>query len=257
MLAALKALSTNPLLDPTTGQIDLDEQSRLLLLKTANGMIGNWELSGQQVSLFLCNIPNRFTNHVFDTVWWSSIVRTLTGNLLKGSPHPEEVENIIETDITQSNSNEIDFDSDGYMLLGNVSCGSKTGTMPVCTTLIHDVFYRPSELHDCSLWELFRNYKIDKLPKDFEEKNSNLSSGSFCFDSKHPKYHSHYLCKRPCPITPVLIGCPISNRDSLESEDLYAACMLILFKPWNATFLNFLNVNLHLDLMHFVNSPLQ
>ncbi|KAF8592084.1 hypothetical protein K439DRAFT_1291777, partial [Ramaria rubella] len=70
LCAAIKSVTSSPPIDPTTDNIDVHEQSRLLLLKSCNAMIGKRELSGQQVASFLCNIPNRFTNHHFDKLWW-------------------------------------------------------------------------------------------------------------------------------------------------------------------------------------------
>ncbi|KIJ24025.1 hypothetical protein M422DRAFT_148311, partial [Sphaerobolus stellatus SS14] len=70
LCGAIKAVCEYPPIDPISEQIDNNEQSRLLLLKTCNSMIGKRELSGQQVASFLLNIPNRFTNHKFDKMWW-------------------------------------------------------------------------------------------------------------------------------------------------------------------------------------------
>ena len=74
LCAALKAVTTSPPKDPTNQITDTSEQSHLLLLKTCNSMLGKRELSGQQVASFLCNIPNRFTNHQFENLWWSNIL---------------------------------------------------------------------------------------------------------------------------------------------------------------------------------------
>ncbi|KIJ56710.1 hypothetical protein M422DRAFT_148532, partial [Sphaerobolus stellatus SS14] len=73
LCAAIKSVQEKPPLNPLTETIDLEERSRLVLLKICNAMIGKRELSGPQVASFLINIPNRFTNHHFDRMFWSSL----------------------------------------------------------------------------------------------------------------------------------------------------------------------------------------
>ena len=101
LCAALKSVSDNPALNPITEEVDHCEQSQQVLLKTCNGMIGKHELSSQQVASFLCHIPNHFTNHHFDTLYWTSILDYTAPNVfayLQASTDDENLENPEATD---------------------------------------------------------------------------------------------------------------------------------------------------------------
>jgi hypothetical protein len=229
--AALKSLSENPVIDPTSNRIDMKEQSRKVLLKTCNGMIGKRELSGQQVASFLCNIPNHFTNHTFDTIWWTRLLNFTAESVL------EQEDSTSQPNENKPNEN---TQNDHYVLLESVAREDTRPiselTSPISTGLICDIYYRPPEFNHMCLWEIFEQYKMEKIPKKKSENNnipSNSPTDSFRFHPNHPKYHTHFLKKRSRPITPVLLGRPIPRRDSEHETELYAIAMMTLFKPWS------------------------
>ncbi|KAJ6515718.1 hypothetical protein C8R45DRAFT_786531, partial [Mycena sanguinolenta] len=74
LCAGIKAISDSPpKLDD--GQIDMQERSRLLMVKTVNQLIGKRELSAQQVATELMNWPTRYTNRKFPRFYWTRMLR--------------------------------------------------------------------------------------------------------------------------------------------------------------------------------------
>ncbi|TRM57989.1 hypothetical protein BD626DRAFT_364914, partial [Schizophyllum amplum] len=67
--ASMKALATKPPMD-VDGNIDHEERSRLLLVKTVNKLHGKRELSGQQVAAGLLNLPSYYTNRSYPLFFW-------------------------------------------------------------------------------------------------------------------------------------------------------------------------------------------
>ncbi|KIJ42106.1 hypothetical protein M422DRAFT_119490, partial [Sphaerobolus stellatus SS14] len=56
LCAAIKSVASKPPINPITDSIDTGEQSKLVLLKCCNGLIGKRELAGPQVGSALCSI---------------------------------------------------------------------------------------------------------------------------------------------------------------------------------------------------------
>ena len=74
-----------------------EERTRTLLFKTLNQMVGKRELSGQQVASALLDIPNRYTDATFATVYWSPLLSWLAPNVFipfKSVVKPPEVEEL-------------------------------------------------------------------------------------------------------------------------------------------------------------------
>ncbi|KAJ7256553.1 hypothetical protein B0H12DRAFT_1015993, partial [Mycena haematopus] len=69
LCAGIKAVKDSP---PRTedGQVDMQERSRLLMVKTVNQLIGKRELSAQQVATELMNWPTKYTNRKFPVFYW-------------------------------------------------------------------------------------------------------------------------------------------------------------------------------------------
>ena len=260
LCAALKSVSDNPALNPITEEVDNKEQSRQVLLKTCNGMIGKCELSSQQVACFLCNIPNRFTDHNFDTLYWTSILDYTAPNAfayLQVSDDDENLEDpeaigdihpLVEMDSsTICNNMSIDQNDSGMMFLDTLfhSQVSDLSGLPLHTTFSHDMLFRPESLNNLCLWDLFRLYTKVTLPKPKQSKdkaaemllsdNDIVSAKHFHFRPGHPQYTTHCLKLRHIHITPVLIGRGVPQRDKIEHADAHAATMLTLFKPWSSS----------------------
>ena len=150
----VKTVSTHPLIDLTLNVIDHKEQSRLILLKSCNAMIGKHELSGQQVASFLCNILNRFTDHSFDHFWWSSILRFIAPGLFDNIEPSFPDISVPETDPLAPSQTD-----DSYMPLDNIPYTDNVpGNSPPVNTTLHDIVYCPRELETMCLWDIFSNY---------------------------------------------------------------------------------------------------
>ncbi|KAL1698258.1 hypothetical protein EV121DRAFT_159764, partial [Schizophyllum commune] len=69
LCASIKALKAQP---PVTldGDVDADERSRLLMIKTVNKLVGKRELSSQQVASSLLNLPSYYTNRAYPPFYW-------------------------------------------------------------------------------------------------------------------------------------------------------------------------------------------
>ncbi|KAH8802373.1 hypothetical protein DL96DRAFT_1422164, partial [Flagelloscypha sp. PMI_526] len=76
LCGAIKALKESPPKDPE-GRIDPAEQSRLLLVKASNSLVGKRELSQQQVASLLLGRSNKYVSHDFAYVYWSALLREL------------------------------------------------------------------------------------------------------------------------------------------------------------------------------------
>ena len=225
LCAAVKAITEKPAVNPITNQVDNSEQSRLFLLKSCNSLIGKNELSDQQVSSFLCGIPNHYTNHVFDKLWWSSILRFVDPTLFCDSS-PIDVDNLSDPSCDPSNSTLCQEDDslseDPFISLESV-IHNKCLLPPKipCGTNI-DMIYQPNEFEHIHLWDIFSNYKKVKIPKHTKKPiecvfNSTLSDTDdnidirsspqiFRFLPAHPQFLTHCYKKRPLPITPVIMG---------------------------------------------------
>ncbi|KAL1684482.1 hypothetical protein GGG16DRAFT_29147, partial [Schizophyllum commune] len=75
--ASMKALATQPPMD-IDGNIDAEQRSRLLLVKSVNKLHGKRELSGQQVASNLLGLPSYYTNRAYPTFFWSGMLREIS-----------------------------------------------------------------------------------------------------------------------------------------------------------------------------------
>jgi len=183
LCSAIKAVCDNPPIDPVTETIDENEQSRLLLLKTCNAMIGKCELSGQQVTLFLLGIPNHFTNHKFDKLWWSSILKFSCNTLFD-----YEVDSENDTvKISENLDSEAGVDPNSYILLESVIQQplDNDPSLPQHVTFVQDMFYHPTELESLSLWGLFESYVRINIPV---RKNKISDNNMECNDDNDNSY---------------------------------------------------------------------
>ncbi|KAF8144023.1 hypothetical protein K438DRAFT_1632573, partial [Mycena galopus ATCC 62051] len=76
LCAGIKAISDAPPI-AEDGQIDIEERSRLLMVKTVNQLIGKREMSAQQVVSELMNWPTKYTNRKYPRFYWSGMLREL------------------------------------------------------------------------------------------------------------------------------------------------------------------------------------
>jgi len=254
LCGAIKSVNDNPPINPLTEEIDPAEKSRLVLLKTCNSMIGKRELSGQQVVSFLCNIPNHFTNHQFDKLFWTSILNFACPNLFEAynltadsdgtsdesDPDPiiQEASPILITNATEQ----------GMVMLDSICKGeSVLPELPQQVTYVQDVLYRPVELQHLSLWDLFSFYASVRLPKEkkktkldsmnvtnenaSEQPSDPVNNGKvFQFLPDHPKCSMHCFKLRAVPITPVLLGRGVPRRDKENTKDAHAIQAMV-FRP--------------------------
>ena len=224
-------------------------------------MIGKRELSGQQVASFLCNIPNHFTNHTFDKLWWTSVLNfTFKGNsdnmyednipdYCEGVTDRLDLQTACDNDspladsqpeITELPSTWLNEEDDGYMLVDSVftQTSDLVETPPPRCSVISDMMFRPPSLSNMCLWEVFEKYKQMRIPQsrtrknDDESADDDITGSVLLFHPNHPKHLTHCLRLRSKIITPVLLGRSIPRRDKEECFDAYAASMLTLFKPW-------------------------
>ncbi|KAJ6471500.1 hypothetical protein C8R45DRAFT_836389, partial [Mycena sanguinolenta] len=74
LCAGIKAIADSP---PKTddGELDTQENSRLLMVKTVNQLIGKRELSAQQVATELVGWPSKYTNRKFPVLYWTRMLR--------------------------------------------------------------------------------------------------------------------------------------------------------------------------------------
>lgn len=76
LCASIKTLGKNPPKD-LNDEVDEGERNRLLMIKTANQLIGKQELSGQQVATMLLRLPTNYTNLSFPRFYWVNFLRAL------------------------------------------------------------------------------------------------------------------------------------------------------------------------------------
>ncbi|KAF8130096.1 hypothetical protein K438DRAFT_1643972, partial [Mycena galopus ATCC 62051] len=70
LCAGIKALTDSPPMTES-GEVDVRERSRLLMVKTVNQLIGKRELSSQQVASELMNWPTKYTNRKYPKFYWT------------------------------------------------------------------------------------------------------------------------------------------------------------------------------------------
>ena len=162
LCAAIKAVSIAPPINPTMNTVDPSEQAKLLLLKTCNGMIGKRELSGQQVASFLCGIPNHFTNHYFDKLWWSSLLRFSSASLFNVSTDESITEDHVPP-LEAENTDSIETilsSEDTYVLLDTVVHNSSFSDDSIKTSsIVYDILYCPIEFENLNVWEICEKYE--------------------------------------------------------------------------------------------------
>ncbi|KAJ6510844.1 hypothetical protein C8R45DRAFT_762765, partial [Mycena sanguinolenta] len=96
LCVGIKAISDSPP-KMDDGEVDKQESSRLLMVKTVNQLIGKRELSAQQVAMDIMGWPTKYTNRKYPVFYWTRMLREL-------SPTTFQAREQIETSDTQDNT---------------------------------------------------------------------------------------------------------------------------------------------------------
>ncbi len=230
-------------------------RAKKLLQKCAYRMIGEQELSGQQVVSYLLEKEDHFTSHSFQRVYWTMYERVVDRiyplpDTAPTDPEDQEkdVENVNEDaplqDVVREETQPYpDHDEDDEVIIIADDVHLKAQT-----PYIQDYLLRGKDLETLSLWEYIS--LVQKIPKkksnlehDGHETALNMNhiedENSYCrpkfnFQPSHPDYATHmqeirHPARRPLP-TP--IGPSLPRRDKTETKEKYCRLMLLLLKPW-------------------------
>ena len=260
-------------LEQTTAKDDPITRAKRLLQKCAFSMLGQQELSGQQVASYLVDLEDHFSSHDFQPMYWTSYECIV--NKMFPITHPEPSshcverasEDEVEQTTTNDDSNDIDndmeddantFDSfrndDSHMEDIVVSANS-AGELQIRTPYIQDYLLRGADLKSMNVWEytsLIQKVSKKRARCDKQQQENPLhhpsndvhmssvddghSRPKYEFDPNHPDYDTHVQQLRHPnnrPL-PAPVGPSLPRRDKCETHERFCRLMLILLKPWNA-----------------------
>ncbi|KAG2108798.1 hypothetical protein BD769DRAFT_1392699 [Suillus cothurnatus] len=215
------------------------QKNRNLINKFVNAMMGQQEISHQQVMSYLVGGGDFYVSHTFQTVRWYEFVQA-ADRLDREMMDDENEERYGESEDSpiQEEQVTVNITADGVEV----------------TSDIEDYTLRPiteCQFADLSLWEFVEKTIKEQDDKpleesvDTEDSDSDIASVILLkkcgrkrllrakFAEQHSQYGSHRLCMHNKAVVPVLLGEAISGKDGGEKEyENYCRCMIILFKPW-------------------------
>nr|GAT48229.1 ATP-dependent DNA helicase [Mycena chlorophos] len=258
LCAAIKALQDKPPQTADGEPCDQTEQSRLLLVKSVNQLVGKRELSSQQMAAHLLGCSNKYTNRAYPKFFWTRMLNECTGNLFVFTSSTNDSDQPSENGpiSAQNNNQELDAlneDASSASLAGQTTeqlvdesmalltadlLGPTDGQeepeeldSPTHSLMFSDIFDRPSQLTDLCAWDIWVGYEKHKLPTSRKQSKEFLR-----FGRNHPQATTHCLKKidqSSLPRVPVLLGVSFPRRDRPDDEEKYCAAALALFKPWS------------------------
>ncbi|KAJ7247198.1 hypothetical protein B0H12DRAFT_976460, partial [Mycena haematopus] len=112
LCAGIKAISDSPP-KMEDGQVDREESSRLLMVKTVNQLIGKRELSAQQVATDLIGWPSKYTNRKYPVFYWTRMLREISATTFKPrlpreETDPEQGEKTVDLDNTEEGDKDLE-----------------------------------------------------------------------------------------------------------------------------------------------------
>ncbi|KAG1798686.1 hypothetical protein EV424DRAFT_1352515 [Suillus variegatus] len=219
--------------------VTVDQKNRNLITKSVNAMMGQQEISHQQVMSYLVGRGDFYTSHTFQTLRWYEFVQA-ADRLDREMMYDENEEPCGESEDSTIQEEQVTVNvmADGVEV----------------TSDIEDYTLRPiteCQFADLSLWEFVEKTIKERDDKPLEESVDAEDSDSDIasvispkkrgrkrllrakFAEQHSQYGSHRLHMRNKAVIPVLLGEAISGKDGGEKEyENYCRCMMILFKPW-------------------------
>lgn len=251
---------TNP--DPNRSSeilSQVSEEGRRLLAKACNALIGQQELSGQQVAMYLQGLADgdgdHYTSHEFRTLYWAAFKGWLRQELIKeASRDLQSIQSIASNDIfAPADDDEKPDDtlpsSTSNAQLSDDSLGdeevildlSKEGSISLAHSQLKDYIFRGDLMTDISLyWYVATTeritYKSEKSRLDSRNHPiANAGAGAKStprspFHPSHPHFKTHLVRLRKNCLVPVIIGPTLNSRNG--DYEQYCCDMLLLFKPW-------------------------
>ncbi|KAF4617233.1 hypothetical protein D9613_005788 [Agrocybe pediades] len=198
---------------------DQTVRAKRLLQKCVFTMISRQELSGQQVSSYLMDYEDHFTNQKFRNLYWIPFEK------LVDDIYPLENPTMPKDTADASN----DFQED--IRISSNDDGSLVGHANQSA----DYQLRGNGLRSACLWDYCASINKKKVARD--KINSNEPSQKYKqynFDGDHSESNSHLQVQLPNidSFIPVPIGPALPRRDRNDQYERYCRLMLILFLPW-------------------------
>ena len=235
---------------------DVIVKAKKLLTKCANSLIGLQELSAPQVSSYVLDFEDHFTNFEFRNLYWPSFEAHLNRQLPSPDCYPSSISDasVVAAD---TDSSSVDDAGDEYIHVTMNDEWELTG----CGNQVADYVYRGHALDELSLWDFVCQVEKQKkrnghlqtsapLGSDSDLDNESESDEDHCdvdilavstckrpavrlLDS-HTEFKTHELIVRSPTrrFVPVPMGPSLPRRDSTIDKEKYSRLMLIVFKPW-------------------------
>lgn len=244
-------------------------KAKRMLVKCANSLISQQELSAPQVASYLMDYGDHYTSHNFRNLFWKSFEghvaqQTDVAELRVQDDDEEEVtlateddesedfvavERNVEGHISQKGSQLLDYRMRGNLFqdlsiwdyvayIDKVKMDRKTRQKTKKKRTTHQDEGMAGDVMDASDEDID---DIDEDDPEADEMNDddrgftwNCSNPRAMFRSAHPEAKSHFSRRRRDlnRFVPVLVGPRVYRRDIPDDRENYCRLMLILFKPW-------------------------
>lgn len=233
--------------------LDAGKQGRTLLTKACNALIGQQELSGQQVAMHLLGLADgegdHYKSHDFRTLHWAAFRGWLRNELRTLDPPATPVVDpligtaaqLVLPDEADADASRVetpetilhhDVDEDEVLL-----DLSKEGSLSLAHSQLKDYRFRGDALADISLYWFVALTERITLKSEVKRLQSKKNSGRgvkpmprIQFREEHPYAETHLLRLRRTPIVPVIVGPTLVSKSS--DYERYCCDILMLFKPW-------------------------
>ncbi|KAG2136227.1 hypothetical protein BD769DRAFT_1385338 [Suillus cothurnatus] len=186
----------------------VDQKNHNLITKSVNAMMGQQEISHQQVMSYLVGGGDFYVSHTFQTVRWYEFVQA-ADRLDREMMDDENEEQYGESE------------------------DSPIQEEQVTVNVMVDGVEVTSNIEDYTLQKTIKEQDNKPLEESVDTEDSNSDIASVILLKKRGRKRL-LLCMRNKAVVPVLLGEAISGKDGGEKEyENYCCCMMILFKPWH------------------------
>ena len=226
------------------------DKARRLVLRCYNSLASQQELSGVQVSTYLMDYGDHYTNHTFVNIFLIAIERHLQNELDEGrdtltsSPTTEQASSTNQIDIVEDEEEDSSVAIEEQFLIEHSNNPQKL----VLVNLRMDYQFRSPALQSVCLYDFASRFHrksfIDKdrsiaeqlftSTEDIRPQTGRPPQERYTFMAQHPQASSHGIIKRPRPVIPVLIGPQIPRKDREETQERYSRAIATLFIPWRS-----------------------
>lgn len=236
---------------------DFTLKAKRMLVKCANALISQQELSAPQVVSYLMGYGDHYTSHRFRNLFWKPLENHVAKQ--EGTPPPiadideRDAEEVFDENDESENLLIVERDVDGAL--------SQKGSQLLDYTLRGELF------EEVCVYDFVAHVDKVKIQKKKRERRAEDAEGGTednegegegeveeeeeeedgsrpfaahvdnprsLFSASHPEYKTHFLRRRKevKRLVPVPVGPRIYRRDVPDMREDYCRLMLILFKPW-------------------------